>query len=97
MSVTACLSAWIASEAVALGCLAKYSASARDTYALEIEVPAYAPARFEWSDLPHDVASQQARELWNTARRSGSASLRLTRRPEGHAVEDVMLGGDYRI
>jgi oligopeptide transport system substrate-binding protein len=40
-------------------------------------MPAYAPARFEWSDLPQDAASQQARELWNAARRSGSAPGRL--------------------
>ena len=40
-------------------------------------MPAYSPARFEWSVLPDRTASLRARELWDTARHTGGAPERL--------------------
>jgi oligopeptide transport system substrate-binding protein len=40
-------------------------------------IPGYAPARFEWQDLPYPEAATRARELWQTARAAGKAPKKI--------------------
>jgi oligopeptide transport system substrate-binding protein len=38
----------------------------------------YAPARFEWQDLPYPEAATRAREFWQTSRAAGKAPKKIT-------------------
>jgi oligopeptide transport system substrate-binding protein len=40
-------------------------------------IPGYAPARFEWQDLPYPQAATRAREFWQTARAAGKAPTKI--------------------
>jgi len=40
-------------------------------------IPEYAPARFEWQDLPYPETATRARELWQTARAAGKAPTKI--------------------
>jgi oligopeptide transport system substrate-binding protein len=40
-------------------------------------IPGYAPARFDWSDLPYEAAAREARKLWTTAAERGTAPARI--------------------
>ena len=40
-------------------------------------IPGYAPARFEWQDLPYPEAATRARELWQTASAAGKAPTKI--------------------
>lgn len=41
-------------------------------------IPHYQPARFSWGELPYPRAADEARTLWESARRAGSAPAQLT-------------------
>jgi oligopeptide transport system substrate-binding protein len=40
-------------------------------------IPGYAPARFNWQDLPYPQAATRARELWRAARAAGKAPTKI--------------------
>jgi len=40
-------------------------------------IPGYAPARFDWQELPYPEAATRARELWQTARAAGKAPTKI--------------------